>query len=241
MDFGYNRVSPFMGAFFANAIIRRLRENSAKCENIYNHVDLAFSFEFNFLGLFSFNIKPFQNRWEITQLLRILEEAPPKTIVEIGTAQGGSLYLFTRVSRPDAILVSIDLPGGPYGGGYPAWKIPIYKSFASANQKEYLFRMDSHDESTLEKTKRLLAGSKVDFLFIDGDHSYDGVKKDFEMYRRLVRRGGIIAFHDIVPGPRELVGDVPNFWKRIRQKFCYEEIVENWSQGTHGIGIIFTK
>ncbi|MEO0196406.1 MAG: class I SAM-dependent methyltransferase [candidate division WOR-3 bacterium] len=44
----------------------------------------------------------------------------------------------------------------------------------------------------------MLGNSKLDFLFIEGNHSYEGVKMDFEMYFPLVRKGGIIAFHDIV-------------------------------------------
>jgi len=40
--------------------------------------------------------------------------------------------------------------------------------------------------------KKILAGRQVDFLFIDGDHSYEGVKKDFEMYSSLVRKGGVV-------------------------------------------------
>jgi len=34
----------------------------------------------------------------------------------------------------------------------------------------------------LKKIKAILRDKKVDFLFIDADHSYEGVKKDFEMY-----------------------------------------------------------
>lgn len=37
---------------------------------------------------------------------------------------------------------------------------------------------------------------KIDFLFIDGDHSYEGVKKDFELYSTLVNDNGIIVIHD---------------------------------------------
>jgi predicted O-methyltransferase YrrM len=44
----------------------------------------------------------------------------------------------------------------------------------------------------------LLKGSEGDFLFIDGDHTYQGVKQDFQMYSPLVKKGGIVAFHDIV-------------------------------------------
>jgi hypothetical protein len=43
----------------------------------------------------------------------------------------------------------------------------------------------------------ILDGKKVDFLFIDGDHSYEGVRQDYEMYREFVKPGGWIGFHDI--------------------------------------------
>lgn len=37
---------------------------------------------------------------------------------------------------------------------------------------------------------------KIDFLFIDGDHSYDGVKLDFELYSKLLNERGVILIHD---------------------------------------------
>jgi len=37
---------------------------------------------------------------------------------------------------------------------------------------------------------------KIDFLFIDGDHSYEGVKKDFELYSQILSDSGIIIIHD---------------------------------------------
>lgn len=36
----------------------------------------------------------------------------------------------------------------------------------------------------------------IDFLFIDGDHNYEGVKKDWNLYSSLFKKGTIIAFHD---------------------------------------------
>ena len=90
----------------------------------------------------------------------------------------------------------------------------------------------------LKEVEKILNGRKVDFLFIDGDHTYEGVKKDFEMYASLVKQG-IIAFHDIAPGPKEYGGDVPDFWKEIKGNFPYKEIVQDWNQGGYGIGIIY--
>lgn len=52
------------------------------------------------------------------------------------------------------------------------------------------------------------------------------------MYSPLVQRGGIIAFHDIVPGPPELVGGVPKFWSELKQEYGVDrviEIVRDWN------------
>jgi hypothetical protein len=42
----------------------------------------------------------------------------------------------------------------------------------------------------------VLQDIKIDLLFIDGDHSYEGVKKDFELYSNLLNDKGIIIIHD---------------------------------------------
>jgi hypothetical protein len=44
---------------------------------------------------------------------------------------------------------------------------------------------------------------KIDFLFIDGDHSYEGVKKDFELYSKLLSNNGVIILHDSDPNFEE--------------------------------------
>src|SRR5438093_4155214 len=57
-------------------------------------------------------IAPFQVRSEILGLLRRVKQLRPRVVVEIGTANGGTLFLFARVAAPDARLVSLDLPTG---------------------------------------------------------------------------------------------------------------------------------
>jgi predicted O-methyltransferase YrrM len=137
------------------------------------------------------------------------------------------------------VIVSVDLPSGRFGGGYPEWKIPFYKSFATHKKQISLIREDSHSLSTLRAVRTILEERKLDFLFIDGDHTYNGAKIDFEMYSKLVRKGGIIAFHDIVSGPQESVGGVPRFWNEIKRDFKHVELVKDWKQGGFGIGIVY--
>ena len=178
---------------------------------------------------------------EIFILLKLLLKERPREILEIGTAEGGTLFLFSRVADMNAMLISVDMPGGPFGGGYPAWKIPLYKSFAWERQNIKLIRADSHNPETFEAVKKTLSYRSLDFLFIDGDHSYEGVKSDFEMYAKLVRRGGIVALHDIVPHPPETGCEVNKFWEEIKDKYHCLEIVKNWTQEWGGIGVIYVE
>jgi len=55
---------------------------------------------------------------------------------------------------------------------------------------------DTHDEETLNKLKVKLRGRAINLLFIDAEHYYDDVAKDYEMYGPLVQN--IIAIHDVV-------------------------------------------
>ena len=183
-------------------------------------------------------ILPFQKESEILQLLKYLKVKKPKIILEIGTASGGTLFLFTRIASNDATIISIDLPKGEYGGGYSKKREYLYRSFNLAHQKLFLLRCDSHDNQTLLKVKGILNKRKIDFLFIDGDHSYQGVKKDFEMYSPLVNKDGLIAFHDIVMHHKYKTVDVVKFWNEIKVKFNHEEIIDDVDQGMFGIGLL---
>src|SRR3989344_1338243 len=175
-------------------------------------------------------ISPFQDKKEILGLIKLLDKFKPRTLIEIGTASGGTLFLFSRIASDDATLVSVDLPYGKFGGGYPNWKIPIYKSFALKNQKIHLIRENSHDVKTFGKVKNILGGRKADFIFIDGDHTYEGAKRDFELYRHLLKKGGVLGLHDIVPHTKESGCDVFRFWNEIKKKYKHKEIVNGWNK-----------
>jgi len=219
-----------------NEVIQNLDARIKKCKSISDYLDLVYSFRYE-----NYSIFPLQKRREIKNLLEILSTQKPKIILEIGTANGGTLFLLSKISST-AIILSIDLPEGSFGGEfYPDWKIPLYKSFARDSQKIHLIRSDSHHKNTLSEVKKILGRKKIDFLLIDGDHFYNGIKKDFEMYSPLVKKGGLIAFHDIQIGPKENVGGVPEFWSEINTKFPSLEIVEKSHEDGYGIGVLFFK
>jgi cephalosporin hydroxylase len=213
--------------------IRSLRNAAGRLNSVEEAVALAFDFRW-----LRIKIAPLQVRSEITQLLKLLASRPPTTVLEIGTRKGGTFFLFSRVASPEAMLVSLDLPPTPTGLGYVPWQGRLFRSFARERQQIELVLADSRQEQTVEQVRRLLNGRSVDFLFIDGGHGYDCVKSDFNLYSPLVADDGVIAIHDIVPGPPDVVGGVPQFWQEAKQQHHVKEFVESWSQGACGIGVI---
>jgi predicted O-methyltransferase YrrM len=223
------------GRFVANvaAATWRLRAEVKRARNLENSLDFAFGFSVG-----AVTIAPAQVRSEIEALLRLLNDAPPRNVLEIGTARGGTLFLLGCVAIADARLASIDLPGGDFGGGYDRVWVPLLKALPRERQTLKLLRADSHDPRTLDDARRWFEGEPLDCLLIDGDHHFDGARRDFLMYGSLVRPGGVIAIHDIVPGREDRVGGVPKLWNLVRNVHETRELVEDWAQGGFGIGVV---
>jgi len=210
-----------------------------------------------------YEIYTMQLRDEVKGLSQIVNKQEPKSVLEIGTAKGGSLYIWSRYLNTIENIVSLDLPGGEFGGGYSEQKATLFQNFSPSTKMAFI-RDNSHRSEVYEKVKKL-ADNKFDFIFIDGDHTYDGVKKDFEMYSDLVSEGGIIALHDIVEHPdeeqevqsrretqndleeRHLVWaeshsqcDVKKFWdEEVVTQYETEEIISHEKQTWAGIGVVY--
>lgn len=174
---------------------------------------------------------------ELACLLSFIRDRKLETVVEIGTARGGVLYSLCQSASENAVIVSIDLPRGEFGGGYKASDEDRFRAFAKGKQKMSFLRLDSH----LESTKRKLSGivGKVDLLFIDGDHTYKGVKKDWKMYAPMVKKGGIVVFHDICHHPTVPTCQVDKFWKEIKEKkMNVIEFIDPMDISWGGIGVV---
>lgn len=182
-------------------------------------------------------ISPYQIKAELLQFARMVAELKPQRVLEIGTCRGGTLFLLARLSAPNSTIISVDLPGGPFGGGYDFIRSLIFRSFTRDGQKLHLIRGDSHRPETKDRVSKLMDGGQFDLLFIDGDHSYDGVSKDFLMYGPLVRSGGIIAFHDIAVHSNPAC-EVREFWSEIHTPDDLEMIASP-PQGWGGIGVTY--
>lgn len=180
-----------------------------------------------------------QKHRELSEFLWLVEEHRPRNVLEIGTCSGGTLYCLCRLAEPDGTIVSIDLPGGSWGGGCTEERVEEMRTlFPRDDQQLHLLREDSHSPATLAKVQSILAGQQLDLLFIDGDHTYEGVKSDFEMYSPLARDGALIALHDILEHPPALGVGVDCYWDEIKARYRHVEIATPpWRWG--GIGVLW--
>jgi O-antigen/teichoic acid export membrane protein/predicted O-methyltransferase YrrM len=184
-------------------------------------------------------IRAIQVPAELRQFAAIIAERQPKTVMEIGTCHGGSLFVLCRLSHPDATVISVDLPGGPFGGGYSRFRMPILKAFPANGQRLHLVRDDSHKLETRDKVVELLGDRSLDLLFIDADHTYEGSRSDFELYSPLVKSGGLIAFHDIARNQPSSEYGVLRLWNEIKDQYRHSEIIGNPDQVGFGIGLLY--
>ena len=163
---------------------------------------------------------------EIADALKFLDEnLSEKTngFIEIGSAMGGSFHCWGSIIK-DGIKISVDLPLVDTGTTWPEFVKNKAEEFSGLNSEGVDYRLkiwnehltdvvqilgDSRMPETVSKVEESLNGKQVDFLFIDGDHSYQAIKSDYLKYKDFVRKGGYIGFHDII-------GHYGQYWAELR-------------------------
>ncbi|MGE3779440.1 MAG: class I SAM-dependent methyltransferase [Pirellulaceae bacterium] len=185
------------------------------------------------------NMAAWQVRQEFEAMVTLVQQAAPARIMEIGTAKGATLLCWCRIASTQ--VISVDLEGGIHGGGYPTIKQLLYREFTCGRPgvRLDLFQDNSQVKATRQKVESVLGGEKLDVLFIDGDHSYTGVKTDFDLWSPLVRAGGLILFHDILPHTNVAHCEVDRLWNELRQHHRHTEFIHDSMQGWAGIGALY--
>lgn len=151
----------------------------------------------------------YQSYGEFAWWLAHLDAIRPRRGIEIGTFKGGTACLTLAAVPGIERLVSVDLEDRSRD---------LPERAAEFADRLVLVQGESAAPATRLAVERALGGEPADFLFIDGDHSYESVTGDYAAYAPLVRAGGLIAFHDIAAN--SLIGaahaeGVERFWAEI--------------------------
>lgn len=127
---------------------------------------------------------------ELDCLLKYAQDA--KVVVEIGCYEGSTTAALAKNTTGNVYSIDPFFPGrlgicyGEYVAKYVRWKRGL-------KNIEFVKAFSYEVASYFNKT--------VDLLFIDADHAFDAVKKDWEDWFPKVKTGGIIALHDSRKAP----------------------------------------
>jgi hypothetical protein len=192
-----------------------------------------------------------QYRWEFEQLYKevelhakaMTEETTTYNILEIGSERGGSLYYWLKlVGMYGGKVVSVDLPNGLYDVDYNVWE----NWFNHDNTSFGRIQGSSHSPLVKESIEDSLHGELFDFVFIDGDHTYAGIKQDFLLALELTngypseKTRSIIALHDICPHAKAGGSEVHRLWKEIVEAgYKTRVLMSKPNQDERGIGCVY--
>jgi predicted O-methyltransferase YrrM len=176
---------------------------------------------------------------EINELALEVRGRNPRTMLEIGSLEGYTLSRWCESLTPGATIVSIDLLVPDSDARFPvqlsghrgAWGV-------TASKCGHAFCMLSGNSRDSRLASLAAANAPFQFIFVDGDHSYEGVRSDWLTYFPMLADRAIIAFHDI--GVNEPHSGVNRLWNEIKADFRYREIL-HCPFGTKGIGIIYKR
>ena len=142
-----------------------------------------------------------------------------RRVVEIGVYEGSSSVVLVDAMAPDAILHLVDpyvetaLRAG-WRGVEQATRRTVGRAAARHGGPQLRWHV-----CTSEEAARGWPGNPVDLVFIDGDHSAEAARLDWEMWSPHVPSGGHVVFHDArlgkthtggrgLPGPTAVVDDL---------------------------------
>jgi predicted O-methyltransferase YrrM len=131
-----------------------------------------------------------------------------RRIVEIGVYFGASTNLLRRAMAPGGEIVGVDpFFRGRLGLPFQRW-VAAHELAKSANGSARLVEALSHDAA------KGWTGP-IDFLFIDADHSWDGILRDWTDWSKFVEPGGVVALHDALPLPGRTLYDSARYYADV--------------------------
>lgn len=161
----------------------------------------------------------------------LIRELKPKVFVELGTHNGFSYFVGCQAIQELDLSTKAFAVDHWFGDSHAGrFDDSVYLSVVKLNNEFANF--STLLKMTFFEAKTHIENESVDLLHIDGFHTYEAVKEDFETWLPKVSKNGVVILHDI--HVRHADFGVYKFWEELKRKYETIEFV-----GSYGLGVIF--
>jgi glycosyltransferase involved in cell wall biosynthesis len=165
----------------------------------------------------------------------VIGTVKPKIFVELGTHSGNSYFTFCQSVKSHNLntkCFAVDTwEGDSHAGSYSD---EVYREAYDYNEANYQ-NFSKLLRTTFDKALSLFEDGSIDLLHIDGLHTYEAVKHDFETWLPKLSTNAIVLFHDTQVQERGF--GVWKFWKELKKSFpCNLEFSHSYGLGVIQLG-----
>ena len=167
----------------------------------------------------------------------LVRNVRPRRLVELGVCLGTSFFAFCQAVKDgglDTELVAVDTwegdeHTGRYGPGY-------LEQFNAVWRTRFPRLAVRQVKRPFDEAREEVEDASVDLLHLDGCHTYDAARHDYETWSGSVRGGGIVLFHDIAVRDADRGFGVYRLWAELKGRFPTAEFGHSF-----GLGVLFTS
>jgi len=163
----------------------------------------------------------------------LVRNTKPKRIVELGTHFGHSFFAFCQAAKDEGLkteLVAVDTWKGDEQSGF--YDESVYDGVKKIKDTFYKDLNVRFLRKTFNEAVSDFDDNSIDILHIDGLHTYEAVKHDFENWDPKVKDDGIIIFHDVFVNQNDF--GVYRLWEALEKKYKTIEFYHSF-----GLGVLF--
>ena len=147
----------------------------------------------------------------------LVNELKPTILVELGVHRGDSYFTFCQScyeNQLSTLCYGVDLwEGDEHCGAYGSGVFEDVNSYNSENYSAFSYLV----KSSFDEASHQFSKNEIDLLHIDGLHTYEAVKNDFETWLPKVKNEGIVLLHDV--NERKPGFGVWKFWQEICENY----------------------
>lgn len=161
----------------------------------------------------------------------VIDALRPRSLVELGTWYGMSYLAFCQAIATldhDGRAMAVDTWAGDHQTGRIA--ADALASLKAAHDPKYL-SFSTLQRSTFDEAAKIVADGSVDLLHIDGLHTYEAVRHDFETWLPKMSDRGVVLFHDTQETHQDF--GVYRFWAEVTARYPHFEFHHE-----HGLGVL---